>query len=125
MKILRTLACILLISLGLSSPVLASVGFTATKQFTMTVAAQLTITTTTPLPAAMVGQTYSVTFAATGGVGSYTWSVASGSTLPAGLTLSLGGVLSGTPTTAGSYTFSITVTDGSGATASAQISNKN
>ena len=36
-----------------------------------------------------------------------------GGTLPPGLTLSNGGVLSGTPTTAGSYTFLVTATDSS------------
>jgi hypothetical protein len=59
----------------------------------------------------VVGKKYSLTFTATGGVSPYTWSVASGSTLPGGLTLSSAGVLSGKPTTSGYFTFGITVTD--------------
>jgi hypothetical protein len=54
---------------------------------------------------------YSVTLTASGGGASRTWSVTSGQ-LPPGLTLSSDGRLSGTPTTAGTYTFTATVTDG-------------
>jgi len=53
---------------------------------------------------------YSLQFSATGG--SPTWTVSSGA-LPAGLTLSSTGLVSGTPTTAGDYSFKITATDGS------------
>lgn len=90
----------------------ASGGYNTTKAFTLTVASPLVISNATALPEAVSGQTYTATFAATGGIPPYVWSVATGSTLPTGLTLSSGGVLSGTPTTAGSYSFSITVTDG-------------
>ena len=62
----------------------------------------LLITTPTPLPAGTENQVYSTTLAATGGTPPLTWSLASGSpALPDGLTLSPGGLLSGTPTTAG------------------------
>ncbi|MGH9757783.1 MAG: putative Ig domain-containing protein, partial [Candidatus Acidiferrales bacterium] len=72
----------------------------------------LQITTTTPLnPPAIAGTKYSLTFAATGGIAPYKWSVASGSTLPPNLSITNAGVLSGTPTTAGNPGFSITVTD--------------
>ena len=77
--------------------------------FTACGVSSLTITTTT-LPAARVSAVYSQTLTATGGTSPYTWSVTSG-TLPAGLTLSSSGVISGTPTTAGSNTISIKVTD--------------
>lgn len=70
----------------------------------------LAITTTT-LAAASVGTAYSQTLTATGGTAPYSWSVSSG-TLPAGLTLS-SGVISGTPTTAGSTTFTVMVSDSS------------
>ena len=54
-----------------------------------------------------VGASYSTTFTATGAA-SYTWSLdASSAALPAGLSLSSGGGLSGTPTAAGTYTFLI------------------
>jgi hypothetical protein len=62
------------------------------------------------LPAAVINVPYSVTVRAAGGVPPYTWALASG-TLPAGLTISTGGVISGTPTTLGSTTFKIQVTD--------------
>jgi hypothetical protein len=82
-----------------------------TKPFSMTVNAALTITTTSPLPTGTVGVSYSQTLAATGGSGSYTWSVSAGA-LPAGLTLAVGtGVISGQPTTAGAPSFTIQVTD--------------
>jgi len=48
------------------------------------------------LPEARVGEAYQVTLVATGGVPPYSWSLASG-TLPDGLGLSTGGVLSGVP----------------------------
>jgi ELWxxDGT repeat protein len=65
----------------------------------------------TSLPPATVGDSYApVTITATGGSGSYTFALASGSNLPAGLTLSTAGVLSGKPTTAGGSPFSFTIT---------------
>lgn len=69
--------------------------------------------TTSALPAGQLNAAYTaVTFAATGGVPSYTFSLASGS-LPPGLNLT-GGVLSGTPTTSGTSNFVIQVTDSVG-----------
>ena len=55
--------------------------------------------TTNNLPNGSVGVAYSQTLIATSGATPYTWSIASG-TLPTGLSLSSGGVISGTPTTA-------------------------
>lgn len=87
-------------------------GASATSSGLTVTVTSLAITTTSPLPAGVVGTAYSVQFAATGGTAPYTWSLASGSSLPAGLTLSSTGLLSGTPTTAVSNaTFGITVTD--------------
>jgi len=65
---------------------------------------------------ATVGAAYSASMSATGGKGPYTYSVASGSSLPSWLTLSSSGVLSGTPTAAGTYTFTAKVTDAAGNT---------
>jgi Phosphoesterase family/Putative Ig domain/Abnormal spindle-like microcephaly-assoc'd, ASPM-SPD-2-Hydin/Immunoglobulin I-set domain/Protein of unknown function (DUF1565) len=71
--------------------------------------APLTISTTS-LPAGAVGQGYSAQLNATGGTAPYTWSVVSGS-LPAGLTLSSSGAISGAPSTAGTSTFTVKLTD--------------
>jgi len=98
-----------------------SAGFSSSEQFTVVVST-IGITTTSPLPPATVNVAYTVTFAAAGGVTPLTWSVASGSTLPPGLTLvSATGVLSGTPTQAGTFTFGITVTDNENPPASATV----
>jgi len=64
-----------------------------------------------PLPGATAGSTYSQTFTTTGGISPYTYAVSG--TLPAGLSLSTGGILSGTPTTAGNYSFTVTSSDAS------------
>ena len=82
--------------------------------------AGLSLTVTTPvlplsittggLSAASTGSSYSSTLSATGGTPGYTWSVSSG-TLPAGLSLSNTGVISGTPTASGSSNFTVAVVD--------------
>lgn len=72
---------------------------------------------TTQLPAATVDAAYSQALAATGGTGTYTWALSAGA-LPDGLTLSAQGVISGIPTTAGTASFTVQVTDSNGAMAS-------
>ncbi|HEX6771991.1 MAG TPA: Ig domain-containing protein [Acidobacteriaceae bacterium] len=67
--------------------------------------------TTTTAPTGTVGTAYNFQLAATGGVPPYTWALATGASLPAGLSLSSAGVVSGTPTAAGAFSPSITVTD--------------
>jgi len=74
-----------------------------------------------------VGIAYSQSIAATGGTPSYTWTIASG-VLPAGLSLSASGVISGTPTTAGgptSVTFKVTDSTGVSATSILSITINN
>jgi hypothetical protein len=84
---------------------------------------QLSITTSTPppviattaLPGDTIGLAYSQQLQATGGgCGALTWSIASGSTLPAWLQLSSVGLLSGTPGAGdiGSDSFTVQVSDG-------------
>src|SRR5215472_3541384 len=68
--------------------------------------------TTSSLPGGVADTSYSATEAATGGKKPYSWSISSGS-LPAGLTLSTSGEISGTPTTSGTYSFTVQVTDSS------------
>jgi hypothetical protein len=81
-----------------------------TKAFTITIIQQLVITTPPALPTGSVTTPYSVTMASSGGTGAVTWAQ-TGGTLPGGLTLTTAGVLGGTPTTAGTFNFSITATD--------------
>jgi hypothetical protein len=84
---------------------------TDTQELTLVVAPPPVPTvTTTSLPGGTVGSAYSQSLAATGGTPPYAWSLDAG-TLPAGLTLSPGGTLSGTPTSAGGSTFTVRVTD--------------
>lgn len=65
----------------------------------------------TTMPNGTVGVAYSQAMTTSGGTPSYTWSISAG-TLPAGLTLAPAtGVISGTPTAAGTSTFTVTVTD--------------
>ena len=66
--------------------------------------------TTTALSAGAVGQAYNATTAATGGTPPYSWSV-SGGALPAGLSLAANGAISGTPTAAGDFDFTVRVGD--------------
>jgi heme exporter protein D len=70
----------------------------------------LVITTTSPLPPGTAGQAYSQQFAATGGVSPYTWSATG---LPTGWSMSASGLLSaaGANVVAGTYNFTVTVTD--------------
>lgn len=72
-------------------------------------------------PAGEVGVAYSVQLAATNGTSPFTWAVSAGA-LPPGLNLSsAGGLLSGTPTAAGSYPFTVQIVDASGQTASKAV----
>jgi hypothetical protein len=83
-----------------------------TSPTTFTVTAPLVITTSS-LPSGTVGHSYDASVAATGGVGPYTWRRLSG-VKPPGLTFSTAGVWSGTATTAGTYSFTVQVTDSKG-----------
>jgi hypothetical protein len=76
----------------------------------------LAVATPASLLSGFVGSSYSETLSATGGTPPYYWSLTSGA-LPGGLTLDGAGTISGTPTTAGSYSFTARVTDSAAATA--------
>ncbi|MFN7974887.1 MAG: putative Ig domain-containing protein [Acidobacteriota bacterium] len=69
------------------------------------------------LPVGTQGTPYGATLTASGGSAPYTFAVTSGS-LPAGLSLSAAGVISGTPSAAGSSGVTITATDAAGCTGS-------
>jgi uncharacterized repeat protein (TIGR02543 family) len=76
--------------------------------------------TTTSLPDGEVAASYSQALEADGGTAPYTWAVTAGS-LPGGLSLS-GDTIAGTATTAGTFSFTVQVTDAAGATASRGLS---
>ena len=90
-----------------------------TKAFTLAVNPALTITTTSPLPDSVNGLV-STTFAATGGVPPYTWTVTTtaaggpSAVLPGGVSLSSDGVLGGISTVDGNFPFQVTVADSAG-----------
>lgn len=84
---------------------------TATKALGLMVLPAPLVITTFALPGDQQGNAYNATLTASGGAAPYTWSISSG-TLPSGLTLNAStGAISGNPTTSGSSTFNITVTD--------------
>ncbi len=90
-------------------------GCTGSDTFTLTIGCQ-TITVTNPaVSTGTVGTPFSQTFTQSGASGTATFSLASG-TLPAGLSLSAAGVLSGTPGQTGSFPITVKVTDSNGCT---------
>ncbi|MDZ7639654.1 MAG: Ig domain-containing protein [Bryobacterales bacterium] len=69
------------------------------------------LTSASPLPPGRAGTAYSFQFNATGGLPPYTFFFSESGNPPPGLTLSFSGLLSGTPTTAGTYQFGVGVAD--------------
>ncbi len=91
--------------------------------FVIVVSAALTITTTSPLPQGATGSPYTTSLSAAGGTPPYVWSISTqGGAVPTGLTLAPStGVLAGTPTTNGTYTFVAVATDSARRTATKQF----
>lgn len=88
----------------------------ASRAFSMTIQPPVLTIAPTLLAAGTVNVTYAPqTLSASGGVQPYTWSVIAGA-LPAGLSLSTGGTITGVPTVAGSATFTVQVRDAALAT---------
>ena len=84
---------------------------TVTKSLGITIGDALPLViTTASLPDATVNAVYSLQVEASGGLTPYSWSVTGGA-LPAGLSLSSDGVLSGTPTATGAYSVTVQVMD--------------
>ncbi len=87
---------------------------TETSVPTLVINPEIAFTAPGSVPAGTVGSAYVLSLAAAGGVGSFGYTVSSG-TLPAGLTLNpTTGQISGTPTTAGTYTFTVRAADSNG-----------
>lgn len=85
---------------------------TVIKNYNFTIAAPVLDLVEDVPPQAGVGTPYNLQFTTVGGTVPYTYTVEAGlGTLPPGLNMSSSGLVSGTPTTAGSYTFSLKVDD--------------
>uniref|UniRef100_Q01XH1 Ig family protein n=1 Tax=Solibacter usitatus (strain Ellin6076) TaxID=234267 RepID=Q01XH1_SOLUE len=96
-----------------------SLGAATSKAFVLTINPAPSVTTTT-LPQTTSLSLYSQSLAETGGTSPFTWQ---GSGLPGWLSLSAGGVLSGTAPSVGqstAFNFSVTVTDNAGAVSAPQ-----
>ena len=97
-----------------------STGTSFSESLSFFVAAPLSVLTGA-LPSATVGTPYSQSLQGGGGQAPYTWLVTLGS-LPPGLILASNGTLSGTPTSNGTYTFTVQVTDAGSRTATKALS---
>jgi sugar lactone lactonase YvrE len=98
-------------------PVAASV----TKAVTLVVAPRVLAISSSALPAATAGRSYTKTLTASFGTAPYRFTIVGGS-LPAGLQLSGNGTISGTPTTPGTSSLTFRVTDARNATATRTLS---
>ena len=87
-----------------------SAGNTGSQAYTVHIGDNILTVLPASLPNGLNGTPYSQTITASGGTGPYTFVVSSGA-LPAGLSLSSGGVLSGTPSGSGPSTFTVLATD--------------
>ena len=92
-------------TVSVATPAGAATAVSRSLSFVVTDALQIT----SPPLSITLGQTLSATFTASGGTAPYTWSATS---LPAGLTLdAASGLLSGTPTAAGTFAVNVTAQD--------------
>ncbi len=89
----------------------------ATQNYTVTILAVFAGTTPNTLPAGTANSPYSQNLTSTGGVAPITYSFVAGTPVPPGLSITPSGpttgVLSGTPTSAGNYSFPIQAVDSS------------
>jgi hypothetical protein len=90
---------------GGSQPVTQALSITVNAESPLSVAS-------TSLPVPAVGQSYVHVLGQKGGDGPYTWAVTGGA-LPSGITLSSVGILQGVPSVAGTFNFTVRVTDSS------------
>jgi hypothetical protein len=84
---------------------------TGSRAYTLNVVPVITVSPSA-LPNGTAGTSYSQTLTASGGAAPYSYAVTAGA-LPAGLSLASDGTISGTPTEAGSFGFTVTATDAS------------
>ncbi|MBE7541418.1 MAG: Ig domain-containing protein [Bryobacteraceae bacterium] len=95
-------------------------GVSATKAYTLTVYEPVLLTGPSPLTAATQGEGYSASLVTTGGKAPYSYS-RTGGALPAGLTLTAAGTVTGTPEASGVFVFTALVTDANGRTSQRAI----
>jgi hypothetical protein len=87
-------------------------GGSTTGAITIAIAAPPLTLTSPALPSGVVGVNYPMQLLnASGGVAPYTYALGQGSSLPAGLSLSSAGAITGTPTIAGTTSFTVAATD--------------
>ncbi|MES2987141.1 MAG: putative Ig domain-containing protein [Pseudomonadota bacterium] len=91
----------------------AGAPFTVEGNYSLNVVAPVVTVTPGALPTATAGSAYTATLTATGGVAPYRF-VLGGGALPAGLSLSAAGNVSGTPTATGNFAFAVNVADANG-----------
>ncbi len=89
-------------------------GASVTKLFSIAVGQSVLQFTNSNPPNGVIGQPYSFTFVANGGTAPYSFTIVNGAP-PSGVTLSLGGVLSGIPTQTGGFGFTVRATDSTNA----------
>lgn len=104
---------------GFTVQVSNELGQTAQRGLSIAIHLPLAITTDS-LPDAQVSISYNQSLTASGGDGSTTWTLVSGS-LPAGMSLAANGTISGAPNSAGSSTFTVQATSGDGQTDTAEL----
>jgi prepilin-type N-terminal cleavage/methylation domain-containing protein len=107
-------------SFNFSVTVTDSEGRTATKSLTITINPNDPRINTEVLHSGTVGSAYSAAIAASGGSGTYTWTMG---TLPAGLSQAGStNAITGTPTADGTTSFTVQITDARGRTATKSLS---
>jgi hypothetical protein len=94
-------------------------GCTDVQSFVLTINCQTITIDQTTLPNGTAGVNYGQTITQTGGIGTTTFAITSG-TLPAGLTLDPTGAFLNAPTVTGTFTFEVTATDANGCTSNVQ-----
>jgi uncharacterized protein (TIGR03437 family) len=112
---------------GVNSPQSSGPVLSPIYTFTLNPAVKLSVLTVSPLPSGTVDVPYTLALSATGGVPPYNnWTLTSGS-LPPGMSLSspgglIAGLVTGVPTSAGTFPFTVQVSDSTNATASTALS---
>lgn len=108
-QLTASIPSVLLAQPGTANIGVVNPGGARSNSIVFTITGSLVTVSTNSLPQGAIGTAYAVALAASGGTPPYIWSVSG--TLPPGLVMSPGGVISGTPTQAGTFNFDAQVTD--------------